>query len=164
MKKTTTFMMGALFLTTAACTETPDPVPAPRTAQSTKATEFGVRIGTEITQVCGIESPKTFFGYDSATLSTDASKQFDDLAKCLSKGGALDSRNVRVVGYADPRGQDEYNKMLGMTRAESVQKMLTQKGVSNDKIIVKSQGEELAIGTDTDGYSFDRRVEIRLAD
>lgn len=41
--------------------------------------------------------------------------------------------DVTLSGYADPRGEDEYNKHLSERRVESVRKALTRLGIYTDK-------------------------------
>ncbi len=47
-----------------------------------------------------------------------------------------------VTGHSDLVGTPEYNKALGMERAQAVQKFLEEKGFPASRIIVESKGEE----------------------
>jgi peptidoglycan-associated lipoprotein len=70
---------------------------------------------------------------------------------------------VRLEGHADERGSREYNIGLGERRAQSVRRMLMIQGASAAQIATVSFGEErpLALGSDEDSWSQNRRVEIK---
>ncbi|HEU4407087.1 MAG TPA: OmpA family protein [Polyangiaceae bacterium] len=128
----------------------------------TRVTVTGVWLDPTIATACGIQPPKAFFEYDSAGVQRADQETLDAVARCL-KSGPLKGRALQVVGHADPRGPDEYNKQLGKTRADSVAEYLTNQGVERGKLNVDSRGEQMATGTDEHGWSYDRRVDIRLA-
>jgi outer membrane protein OmpA-like peptidoglycan-associated protein len=92
----------------------------------------------------------------------------DEALSPLLKIGALAASmpdvKVRVAGYADPRGSDEYNDALSRRRAEAVAAVLEQAGLSKDHMIVEGHGksESTADQGDMDGYAFDRKVTVRL--
>ena len=69
---------------------------------------------------------------------------------------------VTLAGHADERGTREYNLALGQRRAEAVSQYLILNGVSKNRLVVKSFGEEkpIAFGQDEESYSKNRRVEI----
>jgi len=71
---------------------------------------------------------------------------------------------VRVAGYADPRGSDEYNDALSLRRAQAVAALLTSAGVPAGRIIIEAHGksESLSEAGDVDGYALERRVSVRL--
>ena len=49
---------------------------------------------------------------------------------------------VSVEGHADSRGTNEYNLALGERRANAVRDYLVSLGVSGDRMVVVSKGEE----------------------
>lgn len=116
----------------------------------------------KLKNACGLPPLDAYFEFDSAKLK-DANGKMDLLAACLT-AGALKDRDVRIVGYTDPRGSDKYNKKLGKSRAESVASALENGGVKKNKIILLSEGKEYSVGKNEKGFAFDRRVEIHLAD
>jgi peptidoglycan-associated lipoprotein len=69
---------------------------------------------------------------------------------------------MKLVGHADPRGDDEYNMVLGGQRADHVSDALTRKGMGADKLAATSRGELDARGQDEGGWSKDRRVEVMI--
>jgi peptidoglycan-associated lipoprotein len=120
----------------------------------------GLKISEEIMRLCpGIKPPK--FGYDSAVLRDEWTDALRTLGECMTKG-ALAGRTVLLTGHTDPRGDDDYNMALGGRRAESVRRALGTFGVDGKQVDVTSRGEVDAVGTDEDGWSRDRRVDIDL--
>ncbi|KIG18706.1 18K peptidoglycan-associated outer membrane lipoprotein [Enhygromyxa salina] len=129
----------------------PDSVPLQITA---------VVIDVGLADLCGIERAKAFFEYDSAKLSSEGEQIATKIAACFTDG-PLKGQELRIVGHADPRGSDAYNKQLGKSRAESVAEVLFQKGVTKRRVEVESQGEAQA-HEDPDKWPLDRRVELRV--
>lgn len=121
-----------------------------------------VSFDEKLKNACGLPPLDAYFEFDSAKLK-DANGKMNLLAQCLT-AGALKDRDVRIVGYTDPRGSDKYNKKLGKSRAETVGNSLENGGVKKNKIIILSEGKEYSVGKNEKGFAFDRRVEIRLAD
>ena len=52
------------------------------------------------------------------------------------------SANILVEGYTCDLGTDDYNMILSQKRAETVKDYLVSLGISSDKIVLKSYGEE----------------------
>ena len=97
--------------------------------------------------------------------TNDDSIQTQAMAPLMKLGAlaaALPDGNVRVCGYADPRGSVAINEALSKRRAEAVAAVLASAGVSPDRLIVETHGKTEATGTDADGYAFDRRVTVRI--
>lgn len=81
--------------------------------------------------------------------------------------------NVIVEGHADkatpdgfsPEQSSKWNKFVSLQRAKAVAWMLKQKGVANDRIIVKGLGDAVPLASNLtkEGRSKNRRVEIKLS-
>jgi outer membrane protein OmpA-like peptidoglycan-associated protein len=102
---------------------------------------------------------------DVSFRTNDDSIQAQALSPLLKLGAlaaALPEANVRVCGYADPRGSVAVNEALSKRRADTVAAVLASAGVSPDRLIVETHGKAEATGTDADGYAFDRRVSVRI--
>jgi peptidoglycan-associated lipoprotein len=69
---------------------------------------------------------------------------------------------MRLVGHADPRGDEEYNRVLGQRRADSVKGAIATAGLDSAKMETTSRGEDDASGTDDNGWAKDRRVDVML--
>jgi peptidoglycan-associated lipoprotein len=126
--------------------------------------QANVSISDEIRKACGITETEAFFAYDSARVRSQDKAIFTKLAKCFSEGGALAGRQMRLVGHADPRGDDDYNMLLGERRAGSVKTAVSGAGLKAGQITTTSRGEMDARGTDEESWAKDRRVEIVLGD
>ena len=125
-------------------------------------TLIGVGVEPTLAQACGIALPEAFFEFDSTQPESPDMNTLDKVASCLTTG-ALQGQQVRLVGHADPRGTDAYNRKLGWSRAESIAKYLETRGVARDRIVVETHGAEHALDIPR-AYPFDRRVDIERAD
>ena len=122
-----------------------------------------INISDEILRACGISQSDAFFAFNSARLRPQDHRVLGQLAECFATG-PLKGREMRLVGHADPRGDEEYNMLLGERRAENVKRYIAEKGLSGEKIAVTSRGEMDAKGTDEASWARDRRVDVVLAD
>ena len=158
----------ALVLGTTACkkevagekTVEPTAKAAPEKAVDSEEQPANVHIDPEIQKLCNMPTPN--FAFDSANLGAQAEDALEILAKCFIDGKAKD-KNMRLVGHADPRGDEDYNLGLGQRRASSVASFLIDKGLSDSRVETSSRGELDASGTDEAGWAEDRRVDIMLA-
>ncbi|HEX7452312.1 MAG TPA: OmpA family protein, partial [Polyangiaceae bacterium] len=76
--------------------------------------------------------------------------------------GPLKGRELRLVGHADPRGEEEYNMVLGGRRADNVKSAIAAEGLAATKIATTSRGKLDAIGTEEASWAKDRRVDVVL--
>jgi len=125
-------------------------------------TASNIHIDDAIRKACGIDDSNAYFGFDSANVTSDAAKPLDQVATCFISG-PLKGKKMQLVGHADPRGDSDYNFALAQSRADSVGKYLSVKGVGKDQISSTSRGALDATGTDEPSWSKDRRVDILLA-
>ncbi|MCU0685590.1 MAG: OmpA family protein [Polyangiaceae bacterium] len=123
----------------------------------------GVYLDKSIYSACNIAEPKAYFEYNSADLKGNDVSTLDDTAKCLASG-PLKGKTIEIVGHTDERGDAEYNKALGHSRAQTVADYLAGKGIDKAKIATLSKGKEEATAPPTDGHgmAYDRRVDVRL--
>ena len=77
--------------------------------------------------------------------------------------GPLAGKNMGLVGHADPRGESEYNMLLGERRATNVGSAISQEGLDQSKIRTSSRGEMDARGYDEPSWAQDRRVDVMIA-
>jgi peptidoglycan-associated lipoprotein len=122
-----------------------------------------INISDEIRKKCGISETDAHFAYDSANVRPDDKRVLAQLAKCF-KDGPLAGRHMRLVGHADPRGEDEYNMLLGQRRADNVKTAVASEGLGQEQMETTSRGEMDASGSDEGTWARDRRVDIVLAD
>jgi peptidoglycan-associated lipoprotein len=125
-----------------------------------------IRPSDELIKLCKItfnpntdRAPK--FGFDESEVLPQDRDVLVQIARCVTTG-PLKGRGLALVGRADPRGETEYNMILGEQRAGSVSLYLSLLGVEPEKMAKTSRGELDAEGADEAGWSLDRRVDIDL--
>ncbi len=142
-------------------TVAPTPTPSPEKPDD-DATRGQINISDEIRKACGISDADAYFDFDSANVQSEARNVLNKLAKCFIDG-PLKGRKMNLVGHADPRGEEEYNMVLGGRRADNVQHFLVSAGLPTGQAMTTSRGEMDATGTDEAGWAKDRRVDVVLA-
>lgn len=140
----------------------PPPAVAPVLAsRPTGSGRSNVAIAADIRAACGISDSEAFFPYDSATVRPEDRAILKKLADCFSTG-PLKNREMRLVGRADPRGDEEYNYLLGQRRADNVKSGIASSGLVEGRVATTSRGEEDANGNNEAGWAKDRRVDVML--
>jgi peptidoglycan-associated lipoprotein len=143
------------------------PVAAPRpiTPENVPNTETasGVHIDDKIRKACGIPDQDAYFAFDSANLRPEDHGILDLVAKCFVSG-PLAGKGMRLVGHADPRGTPDYNRVLGLNRAQSVQGYFMKAGLDKGKVDTTSRGADDATGNDEASWAKDRRVDVMLSE
>jgi len=125
-----------------------------------------IRLSPEIMRDCRFPAdPSEVPGFDvnQATLKPRGRDILADVANCM-KDGPLQNRTVTIIGRTDARGSEKHNEALGANRAVATRNYLTQKGVSDKKLLVISRGEDGATGNDAESMALDRRVDLVLGD
>lgn len=159
-----------------ACAETPPPktvaaadpgaVEEPRAAPARPGpaeNTASVSISESIRKACGLPETDAHFDYNSSNVTPQADRVLSGLATCFTVG-PLKGRGMKLVGHADPRGESEYNLLLGGRRADHVSAALSEKGLAESRMATSSRGEMDATGEDESGWARDRKVEVMLAD
>lgn len=148
----------------------PPPEPAPEPAEpppppppAPEPEKADVNISDDILSACGISVAEAHFDYNSANVKPAEQRIIQKLADCFSTG-KLKGRTMRVVGHADPRGEDEYNMVLGGRRADNFAQAVSRAGLSSSQVQTTSRGEMDATGSSEASWAKDRRVDILLAD
>ena len=100
-----------------------------------------------------------YFDYDRYDVRSDYKDLVAAHAKFLSNNRQF---RVLIQGNTDDRGSREYNLALGQKRADSVKKMLTLLGASEDQVEAVSLGEEKPKneGTDEAAWAENRRGDM----
>jgi outer membrane protein OmpA-like peptidoglycan-associated protein len=96
--------------------------------------------------------------------STLADEDVVRLQKMGALANAAGKVKVRVSGYADPRGSEQFNAALSERRADAVAHVLIQAGVDASQLVVEAHGasDSKTAKGDLDGYAFDRRVTVKI--
>jgi peptidoglycan-associated lipoprotein len=135
------------------------PTPAP--AAPAAPVESNVAISADIKKACGLTDSEAFFAYNSATIRQQDRAVLSKIATCFTSG-PLKGQTMKLVGYTDPRGDEDYNYLLGQRRADSVRSAVIQAGLSEASVSATSRGENEASGTDEPTWAKDRRVDMML--
>ena len=117
------------------------------------------RVGEGIRLVLGENSVN--FDFNKATLTTKAKQNLDKLVPVFKEYADTD---IKIYGYTDSKGTDEYNLNLSNQRATSVRNYLTSKGLVAARFVVVGMGEAEPIATNEteEGRSQNRRVEFAI--
>ena len=135
--------------------------PAPELLPPDEATTSNVTISADIRNACGLSELEAYFAFNSANIRTQDRATLKKLADCFTTG-PLKGREMRLVGHADPRGDDEYNYVLGQRRADNVRSAVVEAGMTATNVATTSRGENDASGSEEVGWAKDRRVDIVL--
>jgi len=102
-----------------------------------------------------------FFDFDRADITPEASRVLVAAAKAIA---AKDGRSVRVVGYTDASGSQDYNLQLSMRRSKSVKQDLIRNGIEAGRIVLEGRGEADLLVQTADGVRDpqNRRATIEL--
>ena len=104
-------------------------------------------------------SAVVYFDFDKFTLSTKSIQTLKSVVRAMNDNTDM---VITVSGHADERGTREYNLALGQRRGDAVKDYLLLNGINNNRVTVKSFGEEypLVTGSNEASWSKNRRVEI----
>ena len=129
---------------------------------------------TKITDTHFLNEPLTennpgivYFDFDKSGIRPDMIKTVDDIAVWLKNN---QDQKVEIAGYTDSKGADSYNVALSQKRAATVKNYLSEKGINEEQLVIKANGESspaaennLPNGNDNPaGRAMNRRVEIHL--
>ena len=151
---------AALALTAVGCTTTSEDE-----AETEAVSEFSQADQDEVlveetagsdADAMGLET--VYFEFDRSTLRSDARPLLRGNGDKLRRTGA----SVRLEGYCDERGDEEYNLALGERRANSVKQYLENLGVDGSRMRTLSYGEAkpAVAGHTEDAWRYNRRVEF----
>jgi outer membrane protein OmpA-like peptidoglycan-associated protein len=79
-----------------------------------------------------------YFDTDKHELDPEAEGEMDQLVKFLFENPMM---NIRLYGFADPRGTTDYNEALSARRVEAVKRYLLRRGIPESRIAVRALGE-----------------------
>ena len=135
---------------------TPPPATNPTPTDNTAEREAALRaaLTADITAM-------VHFYFNEASIKPEDMAILDRKAAILNANPGL---RIRISGHADDRGSDEYNLVLGNSRALAAKRYLEGKGVSGSRIEITSFGEERPLDTTgtEEGWSRNRRDEFEI--
>jgi outer membrane protein OmpA-like peptidoglycan-associated protein len=118
--------------------------------------------GNDDYQVYGVDE-KVLFDTDKATIKPTAAEALKQITASITQRYA--GKDVRVLGFADSRGDKSYNRDLSKQRAEAVKNYLvTTNKLPADRVSTEAFGEEqpTASNATAAGRQENRRVEIAV--
>lgn len=133
---------------------------AARTTMVTRAETPTFRPNDQILTQVGKRSWPINFETGSATFTSGAYRQLEEMFNGLAIGEAL---LVELHGHTDNVGNPDSNLILSQRRAEAVRGWLTQKGIDPNRLRVIPHGQNDPIAGTTDSASDrarNRRVEV----
>lgn len=100
------------------------------------------------------------FEFDSAELTEEGRQKLQELAQSLEGEEA----KVKIHGYTDTSGPEEYNQHLAEQRAKAVEEFLQSEGLDAERLETEARGEEnpIASNDDRQGRIQNRRVEVSV--
>jgi peptidoglycan-associated lipoprotein len=99
----------------------------------------------------------------SSQLEQHYKSELDLLAATLRNNAKL---TVKLSGFADQRGDSDYNQVLSEQRALAVKHYLLDQGVAESQLLTQSYGESqlVSTGKEVEDNFFDRRVSLQVSD
>lgn len=101
------------------------------------------------------------FRTGTAEIEPHFARQLDDLAYAMSLSPEL---MLDLTGYADRRGNSDYNQTLSEQRVEAVKSYLVSQGVAEERLQTQAFGASSPLSAKQSRESdfFDRRVTLKL--
>lgn len=99
------------------------------------------------------------FRTDEAVLADTTGQRLHELATTLA---AMPGIRVRLDGFADERGDEDYNRKLSEQRVDFIRDQLIAAGVDASRISSAAHGESPAQDDTVDSYALERRVSLTL--
>ena len=99
------------------------------------------------------------FRTDEAVLADTTGQRLHELATTLA---AMPGIRIQLDGFADERGDEDYNRQLSGQRVDFVRDQLIAAGVDTSRITAAAHGESPAQDDTADSYALERRVSLKL--
>ena len=106
-----------------------------------------------------LDFTRIHFEYDQFSLTSTAKAVLDHHAELLKKYPKI---VLKIVGHCDERGSNEYNLALGSKRAQEIKNYLVTLGVTENRLITESLGEEQPVKLEKteESFALNRRGEF----
>ena len=158
---TTTLIVTAALVATAACSPKPKQIPpAPgdyNPGPGNPGTSDNVVPGSRADFERSVTSNTVNFALDKYDIDARAREILDSPAAGLAKWPTVP---VSLEGHCDERGTREYNLALGDRRANAAKNYLAARGINPARISTISYGKErpIALGSDEQSWAQNRRA------
>ncbi|MEN9336424.1 MAG: putative lipoprotein YiaD precursor [Bacteroidota bacterium] len=117
------------------------------------------RVGEGIKLTLGENAVR--FEFNKSTLTPNAKTNLDKLVPVFKEYADTE---IKIFGYTDAKGADDYNLNLSEKRAQAVKEYLAAKGLNSSRIQIVGMGEADPIGDNESeaGRALNRRVEFSI--
>ncbi len=128
-------------------------------------------LGSELERLRGLARPELvslmqagiamdlLFRTDESVLADTTGDRVAQLAATLA---GMQDIHIRLDGFADERGNADYNQVLSEKRVQFVRDQFVAAGVHPDRISIAAHGESPAQDETLDSYALERRVSVKL--
>jgi outer membrane protein OmpA-like peptidoglycan-associated protein len=99
------------------------------------------------------------FRTDEHVLADTTSSRLGELAETIA---AMPDLHVRLDGFTDERGAEDYNQALSEKRVDYVRDRLLDAGIDASRISTRAHGEVAAEDGTADSLALERRVSLKL--
>ena len=139
--------------------------------QVTRLTNDIDTLGSEIERIQQVSNPEAvnllqagiamdfLFRTDEYTLADTTGRRLAELAGMLATTPDI---KIQLDGFADERGDSDYNLALSQKRVEFVRDQLVAAGIDPSRIQTSAYGEAAAQDQDADSYALERRVNMKV--
>jgi len=118
-------------------------------------------VKVEVQKELEFAAKNVHFSSGKDVLTDKSRKNLDEVVEIMNNYPAY---SLKISGYTDSQGKDEMNRILSEKRANATKKFLTEKGISENRIVAKGFGEVEPIATNgtSAGRALNRRVEFEM--
>lgn len=123
--------------------------------------EVSVR-GDDVYNIYGLEE-KVLFDTDKAEIKPSATRALSEISSSIAR--RFRGKDVQVMGFADSRGDKDYNRELSAKRAAAVKDWLVKNGqIAAANVSIEPMGESAPVASNATaaGRQENRRVEIAV--
>lgn len=133
----------------------PDELKGPQTIAAQQVADAPIKMDEE-----GLRAQRSvYFDLDKAEMRADYDPILQAHARYLA---AHPAAKIRIEGNADDRGPADYNRRLGMKRAQTVRATLIGHGAGSAQVNVKTLGETKPklLGRNEESWAENRRADV----
>ncbi|GLI32871.1 MAG: OmpA family protein [Deltaproteobacteria bacterium] len=132
-----------------------------RELQQALADAEGASVERQQNEILVTFKSDVLFDVDSARLKAGAYEDIDQVADILNR---YPETRVRVSGFTDSTGSEEYNLQLSEDRALAVKDAIVDRGVAPKRIAARGFGESKPVASNATeaGRQLNRRVTIKI--
>ena len=141
-------------------------------AESVAGLEHGIdELNAEVARLQNVARPELvalmqagidmdlLFRTDEFALTDTTGNRLSQMAATLAN---MPGVQIQLDGFADERGDADYNHALSEKRVEFVRNLFIAAGVHPTRINSSAHGEVVAQNPDVDSYALERRVSVKL--